>query len=164
MASNRHLGRIVALQTLYEQEFRVECNDKNFRLDEVLERNIARYSETIEDKDFIVKLTNGVAKLTTELDAKLQPLAPDWPITQIARMDRIILRIGLYELLEQKDVPPKVAINEAVELAKAFGGDNSSRFINGVLGSAYRQMEGSDSQAKPPAKNKKEENEETKAT
>lgn len=142
MASNRHLGRIVALQTLYEQEYRVECADKNYRLDEVLDRNIARYSETIEDKDFITKLTKGVSDMTVELDAKLQPLAPDWPITQIARMDRIILRIGLYELLNQKDVPPKVAINEAVELAKAFGGDNSSKFINGVLGSAYRQIEG----------------------
>lgn len=164
MASNRHLGRIVALQTLFEQEFRVEAEDKSFDLDEVLERNIARYSETIEDKDFIVSLTRGVSTQTVELDAKLQPLAPDWPITQIARMDRIILRIGLYELLEKKDVPPKVAINEAVELAKAFGGDNSSRFINGVLGSAYRQMEGSDAPAKPTIKNQKEDdNEETKA-
>lgn len=159
MASNRHLGRIVALQTLFEQEFRIEAEDKNFNLEEVLERNIARYSETIEDKEFIVSLTNGVSTKGSELDAKLQPLAPDWPITQIARMDRIILRMGLYELLEKKDVPPKVAINEAVELAKAFGGDNSSRFINGVLGSAYRQMEGSDASAKP----QKVVDEETKA-
>lgn len=164
MASNRHLGRIVALQTLYEQEFRLECGDKNFRLDEVLERNIARYSETIEDKDFIVSLTHGVVKLTAELDSKLQPLAPDWPITQIARMDRIVLRIGLYELLEQKEVPPKVAINEAVELAKAFGGDNSSRFINGVLGSAYRQIVGDEASPKPPTKEKKVANEKTKTS
>ncbi len=162
MASNRHLGRIVALQTLYEQEYRVECADKNFDLDEVLERNIARYSETIEDKDFISKLTRGVSSATAELDAKLQPLAPDWPITQIARMDRIILRIGLYELLNQKDVPPKVAINEAVELAKAFGGDNSSKFINGVLGSAYRQIEGIET---PPrlTKEQREKDEKTPA-
>lgn len=164
MASNRHLGRIVALQTLFEQEFRIEAEDKGFNLEEVLERNIARYSETIDDKDFIVSLTNGVSAKSAELDTKLQPLAPDWPITQIARMDRIILRIGLYELLEKKDVPPKVAINEAVELAKAFGGDNSSRFINGVLGSAYRQMEGSDAPAKPIAKDMKVEDEETKTS
>lgn len=142
MASNRHLGRIVALQTLYEQNYRVECSDKSFDLKEVLERNIARYSETIEDKDFISNLVNGVANNVDKLDSVLQPLAPDWPIAQIARIDRIILRIGLFELLEHKDVPPKVVINEAVELAKAFGGDNSSKFINGVLGSAYRQQEG----------------------
>lgn len=164
MASNRHLGRIVALQTLYEQEFRIDCGDTNFQLEEVLERNIARYSETIEDKDFIVQLTKGVAKLTPELDAKLQPLAPDWPITQIARMDRIILRIGLYELLNQKNVPPKVAINEAVELAKSFGGDNSSRFINGVLGSAYRQLTGEGESEKPPVRIKKVDDEETKTS
>lgn len=162
MASNRHLGRIVALQTLYEQEFRNECGDINFRLDEVLERNIARYAETIEDKDFIVKLTRGVGEAARELDAKLQPLAPDWPISQIARMDRIILRIGLYELLKQKDVPPKVAINEAVELAKAFGGDNSSKFINGVLGSAYRQAENGDMPPQNKSKQKKEVNEKAK--
>ena len=143
MASNRHLGRIVALQTLYEQEFRAECGDNDFDIDDVLSRNIARYSETIEDKDFIIALTKGVNDSLTELDALLQPLAPEWPINQIARMDRIVLRIGLYELKHQKDVPPKVAINEAVELAKAFGGDNSSKFVNGVLGTAYRQMEGS---------------------
>jgi N utilization substance protein B len=163
MASNRHLGRIVALQTLYEQEYRVECADKNYRLDEVLDRNIARYSETIEDKDFISKLTKGVSSMTVELDAKLQPLAPDWPITQIARIDRIILRIGLYELLNQKDVPPKVAINEAVELAKAFGGNNSSKFINGVLGSAYRQIEGKDFTPRL-TKEQRENNEEPKTT
>lgn len=150
MASNRHLGRIVALQTLYEQEFRLECDDKKFDRSEVLERNIARYSETIEDKDFITALVNGVAKKQAELDEKLQPLAPEWPIQQIARIDRVVLRIGLYELMHMKDVPPKVAINEAVELAKAFGGENSSKFINGVLGSAFREMHGEEVPADKP--------------
>lgn len=153
MASNRHLGRIVALQTLYEQEFRSECGDTSFVIDDVLSRNIARYSETIEDKDFIISLTKGVAEKQAELDAMLGPLAPEWPIEQIARMDRIVLRIGLYELQYQKDVPPKVAINEAVELAKGFGGDNSSKFVNGVLGTAFRQLSGED--VKPPVKKKK---------
>lgn len=143
MASNRHLGRIVALQTLYEQDFREDCSDKSFDLAEVLARNIARYAETVEDKDFIEELVKGVDKHTKELDAKLQPLAPEWPIDQIARMDRIVLRMGAYELLHNQEVvPAKVAINEAVELAKAFGGDNSSKFINGVLGSLLRQSEG----------------------
>lgn len=142
MASNRHLGRIVALQTLYEQDFRREAEDSSFDLHEVLQRNIARYSETIDDVDFITKLVDGVSKNATTLDERLQPLAPEWPIDQIARMDRVVLRIGAYELLFNKDVPPKVAINEAVELAKAFGGDNSSKFINGVLGSLLRQETG----------------------
>ncbi len=142
MASNRHLGRIVALQTLYEQDFRQESGDKTFDISEVLSRNIARYKETIDDTEFIRKLTNGVSERSAELDKILQPLAPEWPIHQIARMDRVVLRIGAYELLYAEDVPPKVVINEAVELAKAFGGDNSSKFINGVLGSLLRQKGG----------------------
>jgi transcription antitermination protein NusB len=146
MASNRHLGRIVALQTLYEAEFRVQCHDDQFELSEVLSRNMDRYSETIEDKAFIEALVNGVDSSQTDLDEFLQPLAPDWPIERIARIDRVILRIGLYELKYAKDAPPKVVINEAVELAKAFGGENSSKFINGVLGSAYRAIE---TEAKP---------------
>jgi N utilization substance protein B len=136
MASNRHLGRIVALQTLYEQDFRLESNDESFDLAEVLKRNIARYQSTVDDKDFIVNLVNGVSERIEQLDAELTPLAPEWPLDQIARMDRVVLRIGLYELRHNQDVPPKVVINEAVELAKAFGGDNSSKFINGVLGTA----------------------------
>lgn len=142
MASNRHLGRIVALQTLYEQDFRQDCGDTSLSLDEVLTRNIERYSETVDDKKFIEQLVKGVDKHHKEIDALLQPLAPEWPIEQIARMDRVVLRMGAYELIHAKDtVPAKVAINEAVELAKAFGGDNSSKFINGVLGSLLRQSE-----------------------
>jgi N utilization substance protein B len=75
------------------------------------------------------------------------PVAPEWPIEQIARMDRVILRIGVYELTRDKSVPPKVVINEAVELAKAFGGDNSSKFINGVLGTILRNQEAADKKA-----------------
>ena len=141
MASNRHLGRIVALQTLYEQDFRVECNDKTFKLDVVLARNIDRYSETIDDTQCIKQLVHGVDKKRDELDDIIRPVAPEWPIEQIARMDRIILRMGTYELLFDELAPPKVVINEAVELAKAFGGDNSSKFINGVLGTILREKE-----------------------
>lgn len=142
MASNRHLGRIVALQTLYEQDFRADSGDASFDLAEVLARNISRYRETIDDTEFIDNLVRGVISHQDELDNILQPLAPEWPIDQIARMDRVVLRIGSYELIHAKDVPPKVVINEAVELAKAFGGENSSKFINGVLGSLLRQREG----------------------
>ncbi|HSX46082.1 MAG TPA: transcription antitermination factor NusB [Candidatus Saccharimonadia bacterium] len=152
MASNRHLGRIIALQTLYEQELRHEAEDASLDVKEVLERNIARYQEMIDDVAFIKKLVDGVTKQAAKLDAKLQPVAPEWPIEQIARMDRLVLRIGLWELENENDVPPKVVINEAVELAKAFGGDNSSKFINGVLGTLLRQIEGES--AKPAAKAK----------
>ncbi len=141
MASNRHLGRIIALQTLYEQELRQEASDDSFDLNEVLKRNIARYQQMLEDKDFVAQLVKGVSKQAESLDAKLQPVAPEWPINQIARMDRLVLRIGLYELENEADVPPKVVINEAVELAKAFGGDNSSKFVNGVLGTLLRESE-----------------------
>lgn len=141
MASNRHLGRIIALQTLYEQDFREAAGDKGFDLNEVLKRNVERYRSMVDDVEFVKKLVNGVSKQREALDKKLQPVAPEWPIDQIARMDRVILHIGLYELLHEKSVPPKVVINESVELAKAFGGDNSSKFINGVLGTLLRQLE-----------------------
>lgn len=164
MASNRHLGRIVALQTLYEQDFRVECEDKSFSLDEVLERNINRYKDTIDDTDFVDKVVRGITKHLTELDDIIRPAAPQWPIEQIARVDRIILRMGAYELLMSKDAPPKVVINEAVELAKAFGGDNSSKFINGVLGTLLRAKEDKDGtpKSKKPVK-QTEESEDTDA-
>jgi N utilization substance protein B len=141
MASNRHLGRIIALQTLYEQDFRREAGDVSFDLEEVLARNVDRYQKMVDDRAFIEALVRGVASQEADLDKQLQPIAPEWPIDQIARMDRVILRMGLYELSINKDVPPKVVINEAVELAKAFGGENSSKFINGVLGTALRQID-----------------------
>ncbi|HSE29459.1 MAG TPA: transcription antitermination factor NusB [Candidatus Saccharimonadales bacterium] len=141
MASNRHLGRIIALQTLYEYEFRVDSGDETVALDEVLSRNLDRYSEAIEDKSFVEKLTKGVQGAVSKLDALIQPIAPEWPIEQISRIDRTILRMAVFELTQMQDlVPPKVAINEAVELAKAFGSENSSKFVNGVLGTAYRTL------------------------
>lgn len=141
MASNRHLGRIIALQTLYEYDFRVSLGDEHVNIDDILDRNFERYADKIDDKDFIWKLTLGVNRVTKQLDAVIAPVAPDWPINQIAIIDRNILRMALFELTEfQGIVPPKVAINEAVELAKSFGSDNSSRFINGVLGTIWRHM------------------------
>ncbi|MGC1176608.1 MAG: transcription antitermination factor NusB [Candidatus Saccharimonadales bacterium] len=154
MASNRHLGRIIALQTLYEVEVRTDADDQHLDINEVLERNIHRYRDMIDDVAFIKQLVAGVTSQAADLDAKLQPVAPDWPIDQIARMDRLVLRIGLYELENETGVPPKVVINEAVELAKAFGGDNSSKFINGVLGTLLRERDGgkeSDADTKKPA-------------
>lgn len=141
MASNRHLGRIIALQTLYEQDFREDCHDKTFDMEAVLKRNVSRYESMVDDREFIARLVEGVTQKQAEIDAVLQPIAPDWPIDQIARMDRIVLRMGAYELLHGNDVPHKVVINEAVELAKEFGGENSSKFINGVLGTVQKQRE-----------------------
>jgi N utilization substance protein B len=150
MASNRHLGRIVALQSLYEYEFRMQAEDATVEIGEIVARNLERYESMIDDKKFINDIVDGVLRHQEDLDQKIQPIAPDWPIDQIARIDRTILRMGMYELLFLKDiVPSKVAINEAVELAKAFGSDNSSKFINGVLGTAFRTLvEGTAADAK----------------
>ena len=141
MASNRHLGRIVALQSPYEYEFRTQSEDASVSMDDILARNLERYKDEIDDTAFVSDLVSGVLENQESIDEKIRPLAPEWPLEQIARIDRNILRLGLYELLHRAEqVPPKVAINEAVELAKAFGSDNSSKFINGVLGTAFRTL------------------------
>jgi N utilization substance protein B len=141
MASNRHLGRILALQSLYEYDFRLSVNDTAVDIDEIIERNLQRFKDEVDDTSFVHALVKGTAEHTEEYDTLLQPIAPDWPIEQIARIDRCILRMAMYQLKEMtEDVPPKVVINEAVELAKAFGSDNSSKFVNGVLGTAYRTL------------------------
>lgn len=143
MASNRHLCRIIALQSLYEYDFRnsLEMPELKTDIDEVVSRNIAVYADALEEKDFITDLVKGTLDNQAKIDGMITPAAPEWPIEQIAKIDRSILRMALYELMIKREVPPKVAINEAVELAKAFGGDNSSKFVNGVLGTIYRQSE-----------------------
>lgn len=143
MASNRHLCRIIALQSLYEFDFRNSLNleELDTNIEEILDRNIAVYKDVVDEADFIKDLALGTLKNEKKIDAMIIPAAPEWPIDQIAKMDKAILRMSIYELLIKKDVPPKVAINEAVELAKEFGGDNSSKFVNGVLGTIFRQSE-----------------------
>ncbi|MBQ6414605.1 transcription antitermination factor NusB [Candidatus Saccharibacteria bacterium] len=141
MASNRHLGRVIVLQSLYEYELRTLARDPKVDLDTIIAKNIEPYEKTLGDTEFVYNLAHNVAKEFTTLDTALQPMAPEWPIDSIAAIDRNILRMGLYELSECGDsIPPKVAINEAVELAKSFGSENSSKFINGVLGTAYKQL------------------------
>ena len=143
MASNRHLGRIISLQSLYEYEFRNKAGDTSADIDSIVAKNIEPYAKALGDVDFVHDLAHGVFDEMEALDKELQPLAPEWPISSISAIDRNVLRIGLFELTRRKDtVPPKVAINEAVELAKAFGSENSSKFINGVLGTAYRNIGG----------------------
>ena len=141
MASNRHLGRVIVLQSLYEYELRTLAADPEVELDTIIAKNIEPYEKTLGDTEFVYSLAHKVAENFETLDKVLQPIAPEWPISSISAVDRNVLRMGLYELSECQDtIPPKVAINEAVELAKAFGSDNSSKFINGVLGTAYKQL------------------------
>ena len=141
MASNRHLGRVIVLQSLYEYELRTLAKDVGVDLDIIVAKNIEPYEKALGDTEFVYNLARNVAKNFETLDKALQPMAPEWPIDSIAAIDRNILRMGLYELSECQDtIPPKVAINEAVELAKAFGSENSSKFINGVLGTAYKKL------------------------
>ncbi len=141
MASNRHLGRIIVLQSLYEYEFRDGAGDTEADIDTIVAKNIEPYAKALGDTEFVYALAHGIINKIKELDDALRPLAPEWPLETIAAIDRNVLRVGLYELTECRDsVPPKVAINEAVELAKAFGSDNSSKFVNGVLGTAYREL------------------------
>lgn len=143
MASNRHLGRIIVLQSLYEYEFRTKAGDTTVDIDSIVAKDIEPYAKALGDTEFVYTLARAVSDKFAELDKILQPMAPEWPLDTIAAVDRNILRMGLYELqYSAETVPPKVAINEAVELAKAFGSDNSSKFVNGVLGTAYRQLYG----------------------
>lgn len=150
MASNRHLGRIVAMQTLYEHDFR-GGDTSELKLAEILERNLDEFRSSIDDTQFVEDVVDGVNKHQADIDAIIGPAAPEWPVEQIAKIDKIILRIGVYELMIKREVPPKVAINEAVELAKTFGGENSSKFINGVLGTIYRNSEFYEPEEESPA-------------
>lgn len=137
--ANRHLSRSIVLQTLFEWDFAVS---KDSDSKEMLERNIEEFGPGLDDNQFMSELFNGVIKKKQIIDEIIEKAAPDWPIDKISVVDRNVLRIGLYELIfaDRGQVPPKVAINEAIELAKTFGGENSSRFVNGVLGGVYKEM------------------------
>ncbi len=136
--ATRHLIRTVILQTLYEWDFYKQEKD----ITAILERNIEEFAPGIDEPDFAWRILKGVAEHLKEIDEILTKAAPDWPVEKIAVIDRNILRVGLYELLfaDHDEVPPRVAINEAIELAKNYGGPNTSRFVNGVLGTIYREM------------------------
>jgi N utilization substance protein B len=137
--ANRHLSRSIVLQTLFEWDFAVE---KDTSPEEMLCRNIEEFGPGLDDGAFMKELFLGVVKKKAIIDEIIEKAAPDWPLDKISVVDRNILRIGLYELLfgDRTQVPPKVAINEAIELAKSFGGENSSKFINGVLGGVYKEI------------------------
>lgn len=136
--TNRHLARSLAMQTLFEWDF----NKGKVDISEILERNKKEFAPGIEDDSFAKKILDIYLEHKDEIDDIIQKAAPDWPIAQIASVDRNVLRLGLSELLfgDRKEVPPKVAINEAIELAKTFGGDSSGKFVNGVLGTVYKEI------------------------
>ncbi|MEX2029050.1 MAG: transcription antitermination factor NusB [Candidatus Paceibacterota bacterium] len=150
--ANRHLSRSIVLQTLFEWDFlsaqagllieKKNTNTSNGTIEEILKRNLKEFAPGLEDDDFVFSLIDTVLKKKSKIDEIIEASAPDWPINKISIVDRNILRIGLTELLfgDRKQVPPKVAINEAIELAKTFGGENSGKFINGVLGAVYKEI------------------------
>lgn len=137
--ASRHLSRSVAMQSLYEWDFR---GKKDEFLPEIIAHNTKEFAPGLEETEFITDLVNGVIAKIAEIDKIIEKAAPQWPIEQIAMVDRAVLRLGIYELLfgNRNEVPPKVAINESIELAKTFGGNASGKFVNGVLGTIYREI------------------------
>lgn len=139
--ASRHLARSIAMQTLYEWDFSGMKKD----IEKLVEKNIKEFGPGLEDvnKDFIRTLTHGVLKRRSSIDQIITKAAPEWPLEQITMVDRNVLRLGLFELLygNRDEVPPKVAINEAIELAKNFSGESSGKFVNGVLGTVFRELE-----------------------
>lgn len=133
MASNRHFARILVMQALYELQQRDDSD-----LTEIMKRHLEKHEFEENNLTFIHKLIDGLKKHQEDIDQVITISAPEWPIPQIAQVDLAILRLAIFELLFDDEVPPKAVINEAVELAKAFGGENSSKFVNGVLGTVFR--------------------------
>lgn len=150
--ASRHLSRSIVMQSLYEWDFygkqataddRVPPKAEKGTLEYIIERNTKDFGPGLEDIGFIHQLAEGVKKHLKDIDKIIEKAAPEWPIAQIPLIDRNILRIGLFELLysNKEEVPPKVAINEAIELAKSFSGKTSGKFVNGVLGTVFKQLE-----------------------
>lgn len=135
--SNRHLARTIAMQSLYQWDF---LGKPSHRVPEFIAANLEDFAPDFDDKGFISGLVENTVSKADEIDAIITKFAPDWPIDQITNVDRNILRIGVYELKFSEQIPSKVAINEAIELAKTFGGESSGRFVNGVLGAIYKDM------------------------
>jgi N utilization substance protein B len=153
--SNRHLARTIAMQSLFEWDFR--------KLDQAeVERlaswNLREYAPNFEDNGYVHQTMVGVIEHQGEIDGLIVKYAPEWPLEQINGVDRNILRIGIYELIHSDTIPAKVAINEAIELGKTFGGDSSGRFVNGVLGSIYRDLPEELKQPKKEDKERKKKN------
>jgi len=136
--SNRHLARTIAMQTLYLWDFNGQ-QEKD--LDGIIRKNLDEFAPGFDDEGFTKKTIEGVIKNLSEIDSYIIKYAPEWPLEQITTVDRNILRLGIYEMIYNKDIPERVAINEAIEIAKTYGGDSSGKFINGVLGAIYKDTE-----------------------
>lgn len=138
--ANRHLSRSIVLQSLFEWDFN-KCDNLTL-FESILKRNFQEFAPGVEDISFSEKLAKGILDNLKKIDNIITKAAPEWPLEQIAIVDRNVLRIGLYELVfgNRREAPPKVAINEAIELAKTFGGESSGKFINGVLGTVFREL------------------------
>ncbi len=137
--ASRHLTRRIVLQTLYEWDF----SDRKKDYKKILKKNFSEFAPELDDKEFALKLIDGVIKNLTEINNIIVLAAPQWPLEKTTLIDRNVLRVGLFELVfgSSEDAPPKVAINEAIELAKEFGGESSGKFVNGVLGTVYKEMQ-----------------------
>lgn len=134
--SNRHLARTLAMQILYQWDFHGRDTDNlQFMIDTIFEE----FAPDFEDDGFVDELIRGILVNIQDIDLYITKYAPDWPLDQITYIDRNILRIGCYELIFDKNIPPKVAINESIEIGKSFGGESSGKFINGVLGAIYKE-------------------------
>lgn len=136
--ATRHIARSIALQSLYEWDF----HNRKADLTQIVERDIEEFGAGIDEPDFVWRIIKGVTEHIEAIDKIIEKAAPQWPLSQISLVDRNILRIGLYELLyaDKAEIPEKVAINEAIELSKNFSGNNSSKFVNGVLGTVYKEI------------------------
>lgn len=135
--SNRHLARSIAMQALFEWDFKGQPDDV---LPAIMDRDLKEFGPGLDETEFAKEIIKEVKEHMSEIDGVITKYAPQWPIDQITIIDRNVLRIGIYELKFNKQVPPKVAINEAIELAKNFGGPSSGRFVNGVLGAIYKDL------------------------
>jgi N utilization substance protein B len=134
--SNRHLARALALQSLYEWDF----HQGKHAARNILDRNMEEFAPELDEKDFARNIVDGTIKNQQTIDGLITKFAPDWPLAKITTVDRNVLRIGTFELTYTHEIPSKVAINEAIELAKTFGGESSGKFVNGVLGAVYRDQ------------------------
>ena len=134
--SNRHLARAIVMQSLYEWDFYGDGRD----LRAILTRNLQEFAPELDEKTFAEMVAQGILDRQTQIDDTSRTFAPDWPLEKITTVDRNVLRIGTFELLFNFEIPSKVAINEAIELAKTFGGESSGKFVNGVLGAVYRHQ------------------------
>lgn len=136
---NRHLARCIAMQSLYQWDFK---GQPTAVLPAIIDQNLEEFGNGLEEEiDFIKNTVDGVVQYQKDIDKIISDYAPNWPLDQINIIDRNILRIGVYELKFNNEIPHKVAINEAIEIAKTYGGPTSGKFVNGVLGAIFKDME-----------------------